>query len=255
MIKNSLTLTLVFCVSLIYSQDIVLLKNFNPKVKELKHDLNETKDSLLLSCDSKILKVEIFNEDYEETLLIDRHQTQISLHNLPVGKFVVETSLSNKVVLMDIIRYEDHNETTNSSNQQSKDIAEGQSMMLDESLRLVTRAPKHSLALMLNRGKANKQKPKKQKFYWTITKINTESGSSKTMKLVDQATADRLIAKNKLEHSSASGKLNELLVWEVYDTSNFMQRQVSNSDFIYTSKSEFFNPSPYYSTEINRENI
>jgi hypothetical protein len=69
------------------------------------------------------------------------------------------------------------------------------------------------------------------------------------MKLVQKESAERMILKNKIEHNSASGKLNELIIWEVYDTTKFMENQVSNPDFVYSSSSDIFNTSPYYSTK------
>ena len=256
MIKSICTLLVLFSTIQIHSQSITLLKNFNPKAKELKHSLNQTRDSLLLSCENTIKKVDIFNEDYEETLIIENHKAQIALNNLPVGKFVVETTIADKVIIMDLIRYEDNKDSSSSNHTyESKEIIEGNGMMLDESLKLVKTTPKHSVEFLLTRGKAKNQNHKKQKFYWTVTKINTESGSSKTMKLVDQTTVERMILKNKIEYSSSSGRFNELMVWEVYNTSKFMEYQVSNPDFIYSIASEYFNTTPYYVTENSNQSL
>ncbi|WP_400074733.1 hypothetical protein [Winogradskyella sp. R77965] len=256
MIKSISLLLLLFSTLILSGQNITLLKNYNPKAKELKHNLNKTNDSLILGCENKILKVEIFNEDYEDVVIVENHKAQIALNNLPVGKFVVETKLEDKVIIMDLIKYQDFNERTNSTPSfEKKNVVEGKGMMLDESLNLVKSAPKRSVGFMLNRGKAKKQSPKKPKFYWTITMVNNEIGSIKTMRLVDQETVDRMILKNKLINKNASNKLNELIVWEVYNTSKFMEQQVSNPDFVYSSTSEFFNTSPFYSTENISQNL
>ena len=249
MIKSVTTL-LLFSTLFISGQNITLLKNYNPKAKELKHNLNKTNDSLILGSENSILKVEIFNEDYENIIIVEADEAKISLNDLPIGKFVVETKLTDKTILLDIIKYKDFSNTTNSSVlNEKKNVAEGNGMMLDESLNLVERPPARSLGSLLNRGKTKIQSPKKQKFYWTITKTNNESGASKTMRLVDEESVERMILKNKIENKSASGKLNELIVWEVYNTSKFMEHQVSNPDFVYSMSSEFFNTSPHYSSE------
>jgi hypothetical protein len=75
------------------------------------------------------------------------------------------------------------------------------------------------------------------------------------MKLVDQESVNRMITKNKIEHKGTSGKSNELIVWEVYNTSKFMEHQVSNPKFVYSLNSEYFNTTPYYSTKIGIQSL
>jgi len=248
MIKSISSLFLLFSTIILSGQNITLLKNYNPKAQELKHSLNKTKDSLILGSENTILKVEIFNEDYEDVVVVDDQKAHIALNNLPAGKFVIETKLTDKVIVMDLIKYEDFNETAKVTALKKKNIAEGKGMMLDESLNLVKSTPKRSVGFMLNRGKAKKQNQKKQKFYWTITIVNNEIGSNNTMRLVDQESVERMILKNKIVNKGSSNKLNELIVWEVYNTSKFMEYQVSNPDFIYSLNSEYFNTTPHYST-------
>jgi hypothetical protein len=237
---------------IIYGQNITLLKNFNPKAKELKHSLNPTGDSLVLGCEKTILKIDIFNEDYEKTVVVEGYNAKISLTDLPAGKFVVEAKIVDKIILINIIKHDYLNEPTNAD---ISDIAEGKGMMLDEGLNIIKSSPNTSIEYILTGAKRQKSLNKNQKFYWVITKVNNESGSSKTMKLVNQESADRMILKNKLENQSASGKLNELKVWEVYNTTKFMSQQVLNPDFIYSLESDFFNTTPYYSTQNNIETI
>lgn len=246
MMKKICTLLILCSTIIISGQNVTLLKNFNPKVKELKHDLNSTKDSLILRCENTIVKVEIFNEDYEKLIVVENHNTEIYLNDIPAGKFAVEVTLADKVVLMDIIKYEDYEDGFSTS---TSDIAEGQGMMLDESLNIVKSSPNKSIEFILTGEKRQNTSIKKQKFYWVITKINTESGSSKTMKLADQKTVDRMILKNKVENSRSFAKFNELTVWEVYNTTKFMEQQVLNSNYVYSKKSSLFNTTPYYATQ------
>ncbi|WP_299125131.1 hypothetical protein [uncultured Winogradskyella sp.] len=256
MIKSISTLLILFSALILSGQNITLLKNYNPKAKELKHSLNKTKDSLILVSENTILKVEIFNEDYEDVVVVEGHNARIGLNKLPVGKFVVEAKLTDKVIVMDLIKYEDFNETTNSAVPfEKKDVAEGRGMMLDESLNLVKSTPKRSVGFMLNRGKTKKQSQKKQKFYWTITIVNNEIGSIKTMRLVDHESVERMIVKNKIVNKGSSNKLNELIVWEVYNKTKFMEHQVSNPDFIYSPNSEYFNTTPHYSTKNSVQSL
>ena len=75
------------------------------------------------------------------------------------------------------------------------------------------------------------------------------------MKLVDKESVDRMIKNNKLENNSVTGRLNELTVWEVYNTSKFMRNQMSNPNFIYSSTSDLFNVVPYYSKESSLQSL
>ncbi len=251
MIKKICTLMFLFLALTVSSgQEITLLKNFNPKAKELIHNLNYSGESLILQSEKSIIKIDFFNEDYEKIIEINDYEAQISLDEIPIGKFVIEVKLDNKIIVMDIIKYKQIDHTDNSNlTHNNEETAEGKGMMLDDKLNLIKLTPKNSIEFLLTREKAKINRNKKEKFYWTLTKINNESGASKTMKLVQKESAERMILKNKIEHNSASGKLNELIIWEVYDTTKFMENQVSNPDFVYSSSSDIFNTSPYYSTK------
>lgn len=256
MTKKICTLLILFSTMTMSSQNNILFKNFNPKAKELKHNLNHTKDSLVLAYDKLINIVEIFNEDYEKTTIVQKNNVKVPLDDLPVGKFVVEVTLVDRIIVMGLLKQDYYDEASNSNIAINKEeVAEGKGMMLDEGLKVIKSSPHNSIEYILTRGKTKSKSNKSQKFYWTVTKTNSEIGSSKTMRLVDQACVDRMILKNKLEYKSASGNANELTVWEVYDTTKFMENQVVNPNFMYSQTSEFFNTSPYYTTENSTQNI
>lgn len=256
MIKKICTLLVLLSAVNSFGQNIILLRNTNPKAKELKHNLNSAKDSLILGSDTKILQVDIFNEDYEKTVLIDDFKTQIFLEDIPEGKFVVEAKLVDKIIIMGLMRNDYSNKTANSSTSlHNEDIAEGKGMMLDDELNVIKSAPHKSIEFLLTRGKTTNHTSKSQKFFWTETQVNNESGSSRTMKLADQKSVDKMILRHQLELNSSSGKLNKLTVWEVYNTGKFMENQVSNPDFVYSSSTDLFNTTPYYSTNGNNQNL
>jgi len=252
MTRKICTLLILFLTIITNGQNVTLLKNFNPKAAELIHNLNNSNDSLVIQSKKTIIKVDIFNEDYEKMIEINDNEAQISLDEIPIGKFVVEVKLEDKIIVMDIIKYEQMDNSNLTQN--NEETAEGKGMMLDEKLNLIKSAPKNSIEFLLTREKSNKKRNKKQTFFWTLTKVNNESGSSKTMRLVMKESVEKMILRNKLENNSTSGKLNELIIWEVYDTTKFMENQVSNPDFVYSSTSDVFNTSPYYSTENNIQN-
>lgn len=224
------------------SQNISLLKNYNPKVKELNHELNQRKDSLNLKCDSKIIKVDIFNEDFDETFTVNDFKTSISLLNIPEGKFVVEVQLADKIVEMHVIKYNSDSKPSYSNS----NILEGQGMMLDEQLNVIKSPPKRSIEYLLTKTKASDNKSRKKKFYWILLEVNTGNNSNKSMKLVDEYAAKKMIKRNKLVSKSNFSKSNKLYVWEIYDTTKFIKNQTANPDYINSSSSEFFNVDPYY---------
>lgn len=256
MFKNVATLLILFSSVIIYGQNFTLLKNYNPKTKELKHSLNKTRDSLIMACDKTILKVEIFNKDYEKIVVIDDFNAQISLQDIPVGRFVVEAKLVDKIVIMNLIKHDYLEENSNSTmSLNTKTIAEGRGMMLDENQNAIKSSPNSSIEFILTRGKRKTNTHKKQKFYWIVNEVNNNIGSRKIMKLVDKESVDRMIKNNKLENNSVTGRLNELTVWEVYNTSKFMRNQMSNPNFIYSSTSDLFNVVPYYSKESSLQSL
>lgn len=251
MYRFKFTLLALFLTVFTYGQNISLLKNFNPKAKALKHSLNKTRDSLFLVCEQNIIKVDIFNEDYEKIVNVDDSEIKISLKDLPVGKFEVEVKLDDKIILMHLIRFTDHKTTSNNYSLAQQHTNKNQKgMMLDENLNAVKTLPNSSVENLLS-GRKRKNSTKKKKFYWVIRQTNNKLGSHKSMKLVDKASADRMIRKNQLEINSASGKYNELIVWEVYNTSQFVRKQRLNPDFVYTASTEIFNNIPYYEKQNN----
>ncbi|WP_179354427.1 hypothetical protein [Winogradskyella vidalii] len=258
MIKIICTLLVLLSAINTYGQDIFLLKNTNPKAKELLHRLNSTKDSLILESKTKIIQVDIFNEDYDKIITVDGYNAQISLGDIPEGKLVIEAKLADKVIVMGLLRLTRDNGVANTATaSQNIEVIEGNGMMLDESLNVIKRKPHNSIAFLLTgaKSKTESSDSEKLKFFWVVIKVNNEIGSSKTMRLVNEKTVERMILKHKQELNSASGKLNELTVWEVYNTSKFMERQVLNPDFFYSLSSDLFNTTPYYSTHNNVANL
>jgi hypothetical protein len=250
--KRICTLLILCCTLGISGQNVTLLKNFNPKVRALKHDLNSSRDSLVLEYEKTIVKVDIFNEDFEKLVVVESQNAQISLEDIPEGKFVIEVTLSDKIVLMDVIKHEANDNLCGSS---ISNITEGQGMMLDESLNIIKNSPHNSIEYILTGVKRERAITKKEKFYWVVIQTNTEIGSSKTMKLVDQKSVDRMILKNKLENRNTASKFNKLIAWEVYDTSKFMEQQLLNSNFMHSQTSDVFNTTPYYATKEGLQNL
>lgn len=88
--------------------------------------------------------------------------------------------------------------------------------------------------------------------YWVIYKINNGSSSEKVLKIVDQKTVDRMILKNEIDMKTFTGRLNELTVWQIHDTTGFVQHKRKNKANYMTIESDSFNLVPYYKTDQNQ---
>lgn len=108
-------------VSLIgYSQKSTLIQNINVRAKELKHRLNDTGDSLILEGQRKIYTVEIFNSEFERKIHVKKNTAIISLKEIPVGKFIVEATLVDKLIVMTLFRNEPLVDITKNSQARKK---------------------------------------------------------------------------------------------------------------------------------------
>lgn len=112
--KQYLILLLVICsgslFQKIYAQDsfATLEKNKNSAVKNLIHELNVTKDTLLLKSDSRIDRVYSINTDIKREVdtLIYANEHKVSLRKLTKGKhvFVVEQNRKKIVFVVRVLR-------------------------------------------------------------------------------------------------------------------------------------------------------
>lgn len=88
--------------------------------------------------------------------------------------------------------------------------------------------------------------------YWVIYKINKGTSSEKTLRIVDQKTVDKMIRKIETDMKTATGRLNELTAWEIYDTTHFVQHKRKNRSNYMNIESDSFNIVPYYKIEHER---
>jgi hypothetical protein len=106
MIKILHTGVFLLLTTLVYGQKSTLFQNINFRAKELKHSLNKAGDSLILEGERTISKVEIFNSDYEQSIAVKDSKVKICLNDIPVGRFVVEATLPDKLIVITLLRNE-----------------------------------------------------------------------------------------------------------------------------------------------------
>ncbi len=209
-------LIFIICSLYAYGQKTTFEKNVNYRAKDLKQSFNEHNDSLILKSDKLISRVDIFNENYSRSVYVNSNETTIDLGSLPLGEFIVQARLDRKRIIMYATRSE-------SSNLKSK-ITKPKAVMVSKT----TTEENHKTR------------------YWVIYENNSNSGYYKSMGFKDKETISQMIDRNKLEMSTKIGKDNKLAIYEVYDTLEFMRRQMRNPEYINSASSEFFNTTPYY---------
>ena len=113
----------LFSILVSYGQKSSLIKNVNFRAKELKHDLNKDGDSLLLESKQTIYQVEIYNSLYEKKMSINRYKTKVAINDLPQGKYITEVVLSDRRIIMTLIRHQAVDETMMLSDAPLKSIS------------------------------------------------------------------------------------------------------------------------------------
>lgn len=204
-----------------YGQEITFHKNVSYEARKLKliQKLNDSGDSLILECKKKqIGQVDILNEEYLESIDINGNKGKISLKKLPVGDYVIQAKLGRHWIVMYMEKKDDVNAP------------------------LINTEYKSSSALTkLNDENENT-------LYWVVYESNSRFASNKTMGLKYIDEIDDLITKIKLELKSEVGKNNKLFVYEVYNRSKFMKKQLRNRKYYKSKKSKFFNVLPIYNS-------
>lgn len=209
-----------------FGQQITFQKNVNTKANVLFQKLNKDRDSLILESKAGLIsKVDIFSENYSKQIDINAKKIKIDLKNLPFENFIVQAKVDQKWIVMYLEKNELNTISANDTNQiSSSGFINKENLVKDEPI-----------------------------FCWVVSERNSNFGSSKIMKLEYKKKVGKLISKNKLELKSNEGKDNTLLIYLVYNKSEFMTKQLRNPNYYKSvEESKLFNTNPYYTS--NKEN-
>ena len=257
-----------------YGQKSTLIQNVNFRAKELKHYLNKAEDSLILEGERTIYKVNLFNKDYDETIQVNNKKISIPLYDLDIGRYVIETILLNKRIIIVLFRNEpftDLSETEISPN--IEDISEVIEEEEEEEVvgTIIEENPvqdiekenkknkrpinSKSISDLLNYKRPivkktfKKIKEKERKHnYWVYYEINSGHYSKTIRKMATKEEIDRLIARNQLDVKTPKGQSNVLKIWQIYNASMILKHKELDKNFI-NKESPYFNEKPYYTTE------
>ncbi|WP_339755010.1 hypothetical protein [uncultured Winogradskyella sp.] len=240
--KKSLAIACMLLGMLVSGQKSILLQNINVRANELKHGLNKSGDSLILEGKRIINKVEIFNNNFEKTFIVENHNAKIPLNNIPIGRFVTEVKVDDKLIIITLLRNESFEKLPEVSTE--KEYAQNKNALASQN-----EASGTTLSISNSEGKLNKQLIKSVRFYWIVYKINKGHSSSKIMKIGDRKSVTKMIRQNKIDLKTKSGKYNELTIWEVYDTSKFMRYKRQNPDYANAKEVDCFNTVPFFQSQ------
>lgn len=244
MIKIKFVLIFLLLSTSVFSQKTTLIQNINTRANELTHTLNKTKDTLILNCENRIFKVNIFNADFSKSFWIKSSEIEVPLNNLDVGRYAIEVILKKKHIIITLLRNEplpkigneivikEHTKTPITV-KNIKTTKATESVIIDD--------------LATKKAKTTKRRTvsKSGYHYWLEHEINNGQSSRKVMKMASLREVEHLIAKNHLDIKSLKGKSNMLTIWEVYDSGNFVKERHNSPEFM-TTQSEYFNATPFY---------
>lgn len=236
--KKGCAILFLFLTLWCYGQNSTLLQNIDYRAKELKHSLNKTGDTLILNSERDIIKVDIFNSDFEKTFLVNDRSTKIPLVNFPNGRYVTQVKVHDKLIIITLLRHTPNNNNT-ITQVEDKELEQDYSNSNFE-------AHNGSESKQLSADLSSKEPVKFVRFYWIVRHINKGHSSSKLMRIGDKKDVERMIAQHKIDLKSKAGKRNQLVIWEVYNTSEFMRFKRRNPDYANVEDSECFNTIPYY---------
>lgn len=236
MIRNICILAFSFFTIFICGQEVTFQKNPNRSARILEQDLNKNKDSLIFKSEKLIRQVDIFNNDYMNTIVVNDNEAKIEIGSLPLGEFIIQARLGRKRIIMYLLK----------SEPVAREVDKIEQPVVVSTER---NRPEYDNTNLLNRKSISNPDEEPSTFYWVVYEYNTYAGSSKTMSMETEAEVDKLIARNKLELSTEIAKNNTLIVYEVYDTLKFMRKQLTEPDFFKSSNSTVFNVIPYYKSE------
>jgi hypothetical protein len=245
--KNILAITCMLLTIYTYGQKSTLIQNINPRAKELKHSLNKTGDSIILQSKAPIKRVAIFNDGFEKTFDVKHTEVKIALHNIPVGRFVTEVKLNNKLIIITLLRFEAFVDISTSLK-----TTEIEPKPANKVSALHSRANSNTLAINSSDRKPNIKPVRNVRFYWVVNQINKGYSSRKVMRIADRETIAKIIAQNEIDLKTKSGKHNELTIWEVYDTTKFMRYKRQNPDYANAEEADCFNVVPFFQSLIEK---
>jgi hypothetical protein len=254
--KTTIVLFVTFLSLAMYGQKSSLKQNVNLRAKGLKHELNQAGDSLKLKAERTIFHVQMYSDNFEITIPVSDTEAIIPLYQLPVGRYVVEAQLPDRLILITLLRHEKidfipkdnavamADKKTRPNKKPITDVASATTpSKLSNSNKKKKKTSKRLKQIVkhwVNKEPVKRIRPvePEDKRYW----VEFANHSTKLTRLADQKLVDRLILRSNTEEKS------ELVVWEITDALQFMKHQRRNENYVHSSTSNLFKVEPYYTS-------
>ncbi len=82
---------------------ISILKNINSDASILSHDLNKSEDSLIISCECNISKIEIIKDGIRDRIEVNEKSKTVGLYGLEKGRYSVAVFIPKKIVMFHLM--------------------------------------------------------------------------------------------------------------------------------------------------------
>lgn len=223
--KTTYILAVMLCALCCYGQQITFHKNVNYRAGSLLQNFDEASGYLSLeSVKGTILQVDIFNNDFSEVINVNNKKADIDLNILPSGDFVIQAKLDEKWIVMYLQK---------SGDDDGAATTDAQHMIVDiepETINLSEKAEERKISA----------------YYWVVLENKSRFGSNKSMRLERKDQVQEIITKKQRDVKSGIGKNNILSIYEIYNKSQFMDKQMRNPIYYKSESSELFNVVPVY---------
>jgi hypothetical protein len=255
-LKIGLLLTFMAFSNHINAQEVytTLEPNVHLNAEELTHAINPLTETLDLECYTTIFKVEIVKgNNYKKVYETNRTKLRFPITHLPVGRYMVAVHIERKIIIFNLIRGREYPSSFKRDSilgpkpiyrKSIFDKYDGVETKNDSTLHAKR---KDSLYVKVENENIV-EKHVAPKVYWLVYETNGRFSSSVLSKFVGIKTVKILVERNYHELRSERGKYNKLMVFEVFNVSEFIKLKKFNPKYYNIKESYYFNPTPYYSS-------
>ncbi len=82
---------------------ISILKNINSNASMLFHELNKSEDSLVVSCECNISKIEIIKDGIRDRINVNKRSKTVGLYGLEKGRYSIAVFIPKKIVMFHLM--------------------------------------------------------------------------------------------------------------------------------------------------------
>lgn len=224
----------------------ILIQNTNSRVDYLQHVLSENGGKLILECPCVIKKVEFLKNNKRTTYPIADNRGEISIDNLPQGKYSIAVFIPNKIVMF-YLEINPIKKVINKERGWVRSLDFPTHPLTDVKLDGMNLKVKRVIQNLEPRSTSVFQIPKHLQGYvdnaiqWYWVQYNTDQNFSSKDKgfIAKQSSVNYLIRKNLYDIRTLTGKYNYVKIIKITDLDLWRS----------SNKQKGFQKEPYYQTK------